>query len=161
MKLGIISDTHGLVARTKAAIDLFRDQEVDRILHCGDIGTAEIIRLFREIPTDFVFGNSDPRTETLRREILAIGLHCQDWFGTLESEGKRICFLHGHQNGRLEQEIASGQWDLICFGHTHVPDLQLFGKTLLLNPGAVQRTPTPSVAIVELPEMTVRTWPIG
>ncbi len=158
MKIGVISDTHGDVKMTSAAIHAFLEQKVARILHCGDVGTPEIVRLFTpEIPTDFVFGNCDPRTETLRRTILSAKQTCSDWFGELELEGKRIFFLHGHQWERFENEIHSGQWDLICYGHTHKAELRMIGNTLILNPGAIHRTPTPSVAVVELETMDVST----
>ncbi len=157
MKIGVISDTHGDVKMTSAAIDAFQKQEVSRILHCGDIGTPEIVRLFAGIPTDFVFGNCDPRTETLRKTILSAKQTCFDWFGELELEGRRVFFLHGHQWDRFENEIHGDRWDLICYGHTHKAELRMIGRTLILNPGAIHRTPTPSVAVVELETMNVST----
>ena len=157
MILGVISDTHGDVERTTAAIEVFNAHKVSRILHCGDIGTTDNVRLFKGIPTDFVFGNSDPKTETLRRIMRAYRLVCHDWFGELEIEGKKIFLLHGHQFSRLDEETRSGNWDMICYGHTHVAELSMVGNTLLLNPGAIHRTPSPSVAIVELPSMNVST----
>ena len=155
MKIGVLSDTHGDVKQTEAVLEVFRTQGVSQILHCGDIGTPEIIRLFDEIPTAFVFGNCDPKTETLRKAIHSIGQTCCDWFGGLELGGKRIFFLHGHQWDRFQTEIHSGQWDLICFGHTHHAELRMVGDTLILNPGAIYRTSSPSIAIVDLESMNV------
>jgi len=157
MKIGVLSDTHGDVMLTLAALETFREQGVAHILHCGDIGTPEIVRLFSGIPTAFVFGNCDPRTETLRKTILSVQQTCCDWFGELELGGKRIFFLHGHQWDRFENEILCGQWDLICFGHTHHAELRMVENTLILNPGAIYRTPSPSVAIVDLESMNVTT----
>jgi len=155
MKIGVLSDTHGDVKQTEAALEVFRGQGVSQILHCGDIGTPEIVQLFSGIPTAFVFGNCDPKTETLRKTILSIGQTCCDWFGELELEGKRIFFLHGHQWNRLENEIQSGRWDLICYGHTHYAKLHTVGDTRVLNPGAIYRTPSPSVALVDLESMSI------
>ena len=157
MKIGVVSDTHGDVYMTTAALIAFREHEVAQILHCGDIGTPEIVRLFTDIPTLFVFGNCDPRTETLRKTIRSVKQTCCDWFGELELDGKKILFLHGHQWERFEDEIHSGQWDLICYGHTHRAELRMSGNTLILNPGAIHRTATPSVAIVDLETMNVQT----
>ena len=39
MRLGVISDTHGMLRATVA--EVFRD--VDRILHCGDVGPVQIL----------------------------------------------------------------------------------------------------------------------
>ena len=157
MKIGVLSDTHGDVKQTLSALETFREHDVSQILHCGDIGTPEIVRLFSGIPAAFVFGNCDPRTETLRKTILSIEQTCCDWFGELELSGKRIFFLHGHQWDRLENEIYSGQWDMICFGHTHHAELRMVGNTLILNPGAIYRTSSPSVAVVDLESMNVAT----
>ncbi|MCL2304435.1 MAG: metallophosphoesterase [Planctomycetaceae bacterium] len=157
MKIGVLSDTHGDVKLTSAALEVFCEQGVSQILHCGDIGTPEIVLLFSQIPTAFVFGNCDPKTETLRRAILSIDQTCCDWFGELELDGKRIFFLHGHQWNRFENEVHSGQWDLICYGHTHNAELRMAGETLILNPGAIYRTASPSVAIVDLESMNVAT----
>ena len=157
MKIGVLSDTHGDVKQTEAALEVFRGQGVSQILHCGDIGTPEVVRLFGEIPTAFVFGNCDPKTETLRKAIQTSGQTCCDWFGELELSGKRIFFLHGHQWSRFEAEIHGGQWDLICFGHTHHAELRKVGDTLILNPGAIYRTPSPSVTVVDLESMNVAT----
>lgn len=162
MKLGIISDTHGDVELTARAVHLFQMQRVDQILHCGDIGSREVVHLFEgEIPTGFVFGNCDLNPESLKTAILEIGQQCMGWFGELEMDGKHISFLHGDRNMKFEQELAGGRWDLMCFGHTHVAHLQLIGSTLLLNPGAIHRTPNPSVAVVELETMDVSAFAVS
>lgn len=157
MKLGVISDTHGNVRQTTVALDAFVQQGVSRIIHCGDIGTPSVVQLFQAIPTDFVFGNSDPCTETLRRTIQEQGQTCFNWFGERELDGRHIAFLHGHDSQKFEDELNSEYWDLLCFGHTHVAELRLVGKMLLLNPGAIHRSPTPSIAVVDLETMGVST----
>ncbi len=59
MRVGIVSDTHGHVELTRPAVRMFESLEVDRVLHCGDIGSTEVVELFAAWPTDFVFGNCD------------------------------------------------------------------------------------------------------
>ena len=46
--LGIISDTHGNVARTRSAVAAFRKNGVQEVLHCGDIGTTAVIDILAE-----------------------------------------------------------------------------------------------------------------
>lgn len=157
MKIGIISDTHGDHQGTIAAVELFRERKVQRIIHCGDIGTAETVLLFdRGIATDFVFGNCDMNTKSLKEAILERGFTCHERFGALELEGKSIAFLHGDDHQRFERELSGGAWDLLCYGHTHIADLRLHAHTLVLNPGAIYRSAQPSIALVELPEMNVQ-----
>jgi len=157
--LGIISDTHGLVNETVRAVRLFREHDVQTIIHCGDIGGSEVVRVFQGIDTHFVLGNMDGESETLRCAAEETGNHFHGWFGSIERSGKRIAFSHGHLP-QCEQEIESGNWDLFCFGHTHVASLQVHGSTLLLNPGAFKRVFRPTIAIVLLPEMTVRRFDV-
>ena len=154
-KLGVISDTHGLVNETVLAVRLFREHDVQTVIHCGDIGSSAVIRAFQGIETHFVFGNTDGESEPLRLAAEETGNKLYGWFGSIERSGKKIAFLHGHQSSRFEQELASGYWDLFCFGHTHVASLQMHGSTMLLNPGAFKRVFRPAIAVVTLPELTV------
>ena len=154
-KIGIISDTHGRQNETALAVQLFREHDVQTVIHCGDIGTVAIVKAFQRIPTHFVLGNMDGDGETLQFAIEETGNHFHGWFGSIEQSGKRIGFLHGHESERFDRELSSGHWDLICYGHTHIPELQMYGSTLLLNPGAFIRVSRPTVAIVTLPDLTV------
>jgi putative phosphoesterase len=129
------------------------------VIHCGDIGTAAIVRQFSPWPTHFVFGNvDDPRA--LKRAIEKEGQTCHDRFGTLEVTGVRIAFLHGDDSRLLVDTIAGGQYDLVCHGHTHVRREERLGKTLVLNPGAIYRANPHSFAIVDLPELAVVSIPV-
>ena len=159
-KLGIISDTHGLVNETARAVQLFREHDVQVVIHCGDMGSGAVVRAFQGIETHFVLGNTDGESEILRCAAEETGNHFHGWFGSMERSGKRIAFLHGHQSGKFEQEIASGNWDLLCYGHTHVAALQMHGATMLLNPGAFKRVFRPTIAIVTLPDLTVERFDV-
>jgi putative phosphoesterase len=152
MLIGVLSDTHGRIDRTQEAVRMLESLQVEAVLHCGDIGSAEIVRLLAGWPAHFVFGNVDD-PNMLRAAIDESGRTCHEWFGSLELEGRRIALLHGDDVRRLRQTIECGQWDLVCHGHTHVAAIRTEGRTLVLNPGALQRTSRPSIAVVELPAL--------
>lgn len=154
MLIGIISDTHGDLHATEQAVRVFERLGVDVVLHCGDIGSAAVVPLFSAWPTHFVLGNVD-RHDVVRDAILEAGQTFHDRFGTLELEGRRIALLHGDDATRLSETVQSGQWDLVCHGHTHSASQSLRGETLVLNPGATARTPQSSVATVRLPSLAV------
>lgn len=158
LRLGVLSDTHGALFLTQAAVQLFQRMDVDTIIHCGDIGGTEIIRAFRGLDAHFVYGNTDGENPLLSIAADEAGCVLHGWFGSLERAGKNIFFLHGHQETRFQEEIRSEHWDLICFGHTHQATFQQYGSTRLLNPGALQRVATPRVAIVTLPEIEVQSY---
>jgi putative phosphoesterase len=160
MRIGVVSDTHGHVAHTRAAIRMLESLEVERVLHCGDIGSAEVVALFAAWPTDFVFGNCDGNCHELETAIAAAGQTCHGEFGELEVAGKRIALLHSHDGARFRQTLHSGEWDLVCYGHTHVASIDRYGPTLALNPGALYRANPHSLAVVELPAVEATIVPL-
>ena len=68
MLLGVVSDTHGQTDYTLDAVRMLESLEVDAVLHCGDVGSAEVVRLFKPWPTHFVLGNVDDAA-TIRRML--------------------------------------------------------------------------------------------
>ena len=161
VKIGVISDTHGNQLAAKAAINIFQALEVDRIIHCGDIGSPAVIRQLAPIPTHYVYGNTDQGSITLlQTEILSHGGFFYGDFGDVEWEGCRIAFTHGHKHHKQQKAIYSGDYDLVCLGHSHIAMFTSFGCTRVLNPGAIERTSHPSVAVVELPEINVIPIPL-
>ncbi len=160
MRLGIVSDTHGHVQNTLAAVRMLESLEVDEVLHCGDIGSTEIPRLFTSWPTHFVFGNCDPDYEPLSTAIAAAGLFCHHRFGDLMLAGRRIALLHSDDAGLFRQAITTGFFDMVCYGHTHQAKQHREGKTLVLNPGALYRATPHSIAVVELETMEATIVPV-
>ncbi len=155
MRIGVVSDTHGHVEFALPAIELLRHEGVEQVLHCGDIGSPEIVRLFADWPTHFVFGNTDYGYESLIGAMNDAGHTCHDLFGDFELAGRRIALLHGHEGWRLNDAISSSDYDLVCSGHTHQRKLQQSGRTTILNPGALYRASEHTFAIVDLATMMV------
>ncbi|MBS0264818.1 MAG: YfcE family phosphodiesterase [Planctomycetes bacterium] len=155
MRLGVVSDTHGHLGSTAAAVRILEQQDVSAVLHCGDLGSPDIVSLFARWPAHFVFGNVDYDERELRDAIEMCGLTCHDRFGSLDLGGRKIAWLHSDDRDLFEQTIQSGQWDLVCYGHTHVPEYHQVGRTLVLNPGALYRANPRTIAIVDLDDLGV------
>lgn len=153
MRIGVVSDTHGHVPYTQAAVRMLESLEVELIIHCGDIGSPEIVGLFTPWPTHFVFGNVDDDRRALEAAILAAGKTCHGRFGRLDLAGRKIAFLHGDDTAQLRAATTSGEWHLVCHGHTHIARKERCGPTLILNPGALYRATPHSIACVELPDL--------
>lgn len=125
MRLGLISDTHGLFDTSLPG--LFAS--VDLIVHAGDIGKLEVIeKLERIAPVLAVEGNNDwfNRFPTERVEEIA---------------GRRLLVRHIfgelHQIGPPERALVEElRPDVLVFGHTHRPYKQSLGETILINPGS-------------------------
>jgi putative phosphoesterase len=152
MKIGVVSDTHGHVPYARDAVRMLESLDIELVIHCGDIGSPEIVELFAAWPTHFVFGNvDDPRR--LGGAIGAAGQTGHGRFGSLELAGRKIAFLHGDDTALLRQTSTSGKYDLVCHGHTHIARQAQEGRTLILNPGALYRATPHSIAFVELPAL--------
>lgn len=160
MLIGIVSDTHGHVEYTRAAVRRLEQLAVELVLHCGDIGSAAIIPLFAPWPTHFVFGNVDFNEDELRDAIAAAGQTCHERFGSLTVAGTRVAFLHSDDRELFFDTTRGGEWDLVCYGHTHAAESHFEGSTLVLNPGALYRATPHSIATVDLPRRLVTHIPV-
>jgi uncharacterized protein len=160
MRIGVVSDTHGHMTNALAAVRMLDSLGVEAVLHCGDIGSTEIPKLFAGWPTHFVFGNCDPDQAQLRSSIEDAGLACYGLFGNLELGGRRIALLHSHDGRLFRQVCTSGEYDLVCYGHTHQAEQRQNGKTLILNPGALFRATPHSIATVDLATMEAMIVPV-
>jgi uncharacterized protein len=153
MRVGIVSDTHGHVAHTRPAVRMLESLDVEHVIHCGDIGSAEVVELFAPWPTDFVFGNCDTDQKSLQAAIEQAGQTCHGEFGEFDLEGVRIALIHSHEARRFAAVVGSGRYQVVCYGHTHVALIEHRGETLVINPGAVYRASPHTVALLELPEL--------
>lgn len=149
MKLGLISDTHGMLRPDV----LERLAGVDRILHAGDVGPADLLDELQAVaPVTAVWGNTDGFDVRARTEGVA----------RLELEGRRIALLHGHQLGSptpagLRRAIPDA--DVIVYGHTHRLLEDRTDGVLVVNPGAAGAARfaiPPSVAVLEPGPMDLR-----
>jgi len=134
MKIGVISDTHGLL-RPEA---LDRLSGVDHILHAGDIGGVEVIDQLRVIaPVTAIRGNNDTGGWAQAYPEEAV----------LELQSRTILILHDLKT------LLERRYDVIVSGHSHKPNIETKGGVLYLNPGSAgpRRFKLPiSVAILEL-----------
>jgi len=118
MKLGILSDTHGLLRQ--GVLDHL--QGCDAILHGGDINNQGILHTLGSIATVYVVrGNNDKEWA----ESMPL-------FLDFELAGKRIYMTHKKKD--LPADLDP--FDLVIVGHTHRYEIQRVGGTVLLNPGS-------------------------
>jgi putative phosphoesterase len=147
MRIGIISDTHDRLEAVAEAVRLLTEQQVELLIHCGDIESLETVALFRPIPTHFVYGNWDKDRGKLAAAIRAVKGHAYDSFGALELAGKRVAWVHSHERHKLYELEHCDYFDYVFYGHTHVREQHRTGKTLVANPGALFRA-NPKTCIV-------------
>jgi putative phosphoesterase len=125
MRVGILSDTHGVL---RPAV-LERLAGCDLLLHAGDVGEAGggeepiLARLAGLAPVLAVHGNCDGGA-------LAAALPA-----ALAGELAGLPYRMTHRREDVESAWLRAS-RLVVFGHSHRPELEWRGECLLLNPGA-------------------------
>jgi uncharacterized protein len=151
MIIGVLSDSHARLPTVNAALAEFQARNVELVIHCGDIDDAATVTAFSRCPTHFVFGNCDADRPGIRKAIAEIGATLHEPFGHLELAGKQIAWLHGDRPDLKRDVEQSGHYDYLFYGHTHVAEQHLSGKTLVVNPGALHRARPKTCLVLDLP----------
>jgi putative phosphoesterase len=121
MRVGIISDTHGLL-RPEAEKAL---QGVKLIVHAGDVGSPEILTRLKAIaPVFAVRGNID--TDPWARELPLTTV--------VEAGGASFYVLHNLRE--LHLKPGEAKFDFVISGHTHQAELTERNGVIYFNPGS-------------------------
>jgi putative phosphoesterase len=120
-RIGVISDTHGLI-RPEALAAL---AGCDPIIHAGDVGRPDILDALRDIaPVHAVRGNVDRGPWAEQLPEIAI----------VEVEGCLLYVLH--DLAALDVDPAAAGFGAVISGHTHRPMIGTKDGVLRFNPGA-------------------------
>ena len=187
--IGLISDVHATPAPLAEALAIFSREGVERVFCAGDIAgygdaLADTIALLLKSGCRSIMGNH----ETMYLDEIGdrAGDRAAEFFKHLPVaidetiEGKRFYMVHAHppdalmggirlldRNGQLDSEAVT-RWagqlegfdrDVLVVGHTHQVFAERVGRLLVVNPGSTAFNH--SCAILHLPEMTVRTYPLS
>jgi hypothetical protein len=143
MRIGVISDTHGLLRPEVEP----RLAGVAHIIHAGDIGRPEVIEgLSRIAPVMAIKGNVDTADWAAHPDTRTIKL------------GGRVIYVL-HDVNELKLDPASEGIDVVVSGHSHRPGIRTVDGVLYLNPGSAgpRRFSLPiTVAMLELTKSGIR-----
>jgi putative phosphoesterase len=121
MKIGVVSDTHGLF-RPEIVTAL---AGVERILHLGDVGKLAVLKELEKIaPVTAIRGNVDregPCSKLLETEVVLVA-------------DRYVYMLHNFET--LHLDPAAGKFAAVLFGHSHVPNFYRRKGVLYFNPGS-------------------------
>jgi putative phosphoesterase len=120
-RIGIISDTHGLLRPEVVE----RLTDLDHIIHAGDIGSFEVISGLRKIaPLTAIRGNVDKGAWAAKYPDNAL----------VELGGRSIYVLHNLKE--LDLDPATAGIEVVISGHSHRPAIETDDGVLYLNPGS-------------------------
>lgn len=146
MKVLIVSDTHG---RNHSFLKtLERVSPIDLLIHLGDFeGGEDYIQSNTPCRTEMVSGNNDFFNGLPKDKIIQIGRY-------------RVFLTHGHRYGvsyntsAIREAARMNEADIVMFGHTHVPLIDLNSNIWAINPGSLalprQSGRIPTFIIMEL-----------
>lgn len=121
MRVGVISDTHGLL-RPEALQAL---AGVDQILHAGDVGDPEILgRLAQIAPVTAIRGNIDRSGPCAELPVTE----------AVQLPGHLVYMVHAIADLDLNPEAAG--FTAVISGHSHRPGAEVRKGVLYLNPGS-------------------------
>jgi len=135
-RLGILSDTHGLL-RPQALAAL---RGCERILHAGDVGKPEVLHALNELaPVTAVRGNNDK------------GVWADELPVCARVEAGQIGIHLIHDLAELDVDPAAAGIRVVISGHSHQPSISERNGVLYVNPGSAgpRRFKLP-IAVAEL-----------
>ncbi|KMY51151.1 metallophosphoesterase [Peribacillus loiseleuriae] len=128
MKVGIMSDSHGLTSEVEK-IKERHQAEVDVFIHCGDSELEKADSIMEGLLA--VRGNCDYDADYPDYVVETIG-------------DSRFLVTHGHLYNvkmtvmNLSYKAEEEQADIICFGHSHIAGSEMIDGRLYINPGSIR-----------------------
>ena len=146
MKILIVSDTHRKNENYMKVLQ--KVGKLDLVIHLGDIeGSEYTIQEAAGCPVEMVAGNNDFFSNLPSEKTLQIGSYC-------------VMITHGHRyyismgNEMLKKEAIAQGIDIVMYGHTHKPVIDISDNIIAINPGSLsyprQENRKPSYIIMEL-----------
>ena len=148
MRILVISDSHGRNDDIEGVLKQVGD--IDMMIHCGDVERGDsYIREIADCPVVMVAGNNDYYLDLPSEEEVRIGDY-------------KVLVTHGHgyyvNSGvdYLREHALEYGYDVVMYGPTHVPYIEIGDDVTILNPGSISypRQPgrKPTFLIMEIDE---------
>ena len=145
MRVLIVSDTH---KKNENYFYVLEKEKPNLVIHCGDAeGSEYALTKAADCPVEIVLGNNDFFSELPRELMLDIGPY-------------KVWVVHGHNyyvsmgNENLKREAVERGADIVFYGHTHRPVIDMDDDVIAVNPGSLsyprQEGRRPSYALMEM-----------
>jgi uncharacterized protein len=141
MKIGVISDTHDNLMALKNAIELFKSNNVEMVVHCGDWISPFAVEFLANnitVPIRGIVGNNPgdlnrimQRNSKLKNPVD----FSKEETIEMELDGRKIIVCHGDDKLLLDGLISSKKYDAVFTGHTHMIRNEIIDNVLVINPG--------------------------
>lgn len=132
--IGVMADSHDNLEAIKKAVQVFNREQVDLVVHAGDLISPFTAHEFQKLQPSFlaIFGNNDGERDGIRAAYSDL-CYFED-FKEFSVEDRQIAMIHGSNQALVEALSGCGKYDIVIRGHTHRVEI-IKGETLVLNPG--------------------------
>jgi uncharacterized protein len=155
LKICIVSDSHDRADPLAQAVSRAKEQGAELVIHCGDVIGTQTLRqaMALGLPMHVIHGNNlgDPISLSRWARESNGKLHYHGPDARLELGGRRIFVVHYPEYGYAM--ACTGDWDLVCCGHSHVAGVSQVknvkgASTWLVNPGTVAGLAAPATWVL-------------
>ncbi len=156
-RVAVVADSHDNLKAIESFLKEIREQNIDTIIHAGDIISPFALKRFSGYKIYAVFGNNDGEKIILTKVAYDNGFRISEQPLIFSLGQYRIALIHGvsgkEETKTLVEALAkSAVFDLVIYGHLHEIDIRKVGETYILNPGELcgYLTGRSTYAIVDL-----------
>lgn len=139
MKIGIFSDIHDNLKNLAKVLAYFELKGIHELIFCGDFCSPIPISVLAKFNGKIhaVFGNNDGDRFAMRNKVLkeTENIELYGEYGTVQWENLKVAFTHYPFYGHALAK--SGDYDLVCAGHTHKSEIVEYEYGIFMNPGDV------------------------
>ena len=136
MLIGVVSDTHNNLKNIDRIISLFNAQEVNLVIHTGDIASSKSLEKFSKLNADLigVYGNNDRNEVGLEEVANKNNFQFKEPPNTITLCNKKIAIFH-EPDSIDSFLIENDDIDIVIHGHTHRYRNEVINNVLFFNPG--------------------------
>lgn len=131
------------------AVRLLITRGAQYLVHCGDVGSEQVLDAMAGHPAMFVFGNNDWDRHPLEAYARILGIECGNEEGALSFDDKRAIVTHGDDPLIINRIFEAQSIDYLFVGHTHEKMDARKGRIRVINPGALYRARQKTVALLD------------
>lgn len=129
MRVLVVSDTHGFGEAVEGVLK--QVGKIDMLVHCGDVEHDEdYIKALVDCPVHMVAGNCDFNSNLPYHDIFNIGDY------TVMAVHGHTFYVHG-STMYLREFAQEHGIDIVMYGHTHRPYIEINEDVTILNPGSL------------------------
>ena len=136
MLLGVVSDTHNNLKNIDQIISLFNNEEINSVIHTGDITNSKSLEKFSALDADLigVYGNNDRNEVGLEDIAIQNNFLFQEPPSLISLCDKNIAIFH--EPDMISSFLSENKdIDIVIHGHTHRYRHEIVNDVLLFNPG--------------------------